>query len=389
MSVFEDRLQQETQSQVSHNTTPFYIDVPWPLSVRALNNDNQVEAAKLVRLLQTYYGDRAPFEDAFSTEYWCRSRSPESMAAQPISIVAEDGDTFVAHIALERDPQSGTVQVLLPAIDPAYRSQILKIIPAFWNTIELQARRQGWRMIYGISLGIQPILQMMSAKRHQAEAVAILPVPRNTTFSFDPSEPHTHSAHVVMMSVLNHENSDQVAIYPPAQHLETIRTLYAGIGLKRQIVETPTVTLKAKVTTDTASPSGTGRFRRFVTGETTVKGVCGRSLPRFGAYQLKICTGALSDMERTLTFVQRIEQHRTKQNQKLHVHVALDDPGCPEFCAHLEQLGYSFCGVLPMFPTRDYVVFAKLSQADISGIPAHSTNAKVLREYLHHPAVVN
>jgi hypothetical protein len=351
------------------------------LRIRALNPDNRLEAEQLVDLFREHYGNAHPFKKVYDRSFWLHSKQSKIEPGGLISLIAVHQGKFIAHIGIDKNTSTGAVQVLLPAIHPDYKPKLFHIVRSFWSTLERMAERQNWKMVFEYNLTVQPLLQMLSAKCYHSETTAILPCPA-VSYGFGKvnlGEADLGTAVLVMSHVLQKPQKDEIKLYPPAAHAKKIKELYAAVDLPRTFNEA-----KRKVKFDSVSLHNSKEIKVRKNGA-----VKARSLRRFGLYQVRILPSHLVDFGEAVGVISKFEQQCLLLEQRLTLQIALDDPQCPQFCSSLEQMGFRFCGVLPMFADHDYIAYGRFDDDDIRRLTLYTDASKSLRSYMLQHTLAN
>lgn len=351
-----------------------------PVVTRALNNDNYRDAKKLVALFRSHYGNGHPFRKVYETDFWSRIQQRKLDSGSLLSLVALDGEEFIAHLAVDYDTSANALQILLPAIHPDYRCKLFYIVRAFWRHIQKAATRQGWRSIFTYSLSSQPMLELLATKCFHSRAVALFPsrVGSDEEESFPSQDNGEQLSILVMCRTFDKNHSETRSLYPPSAHARIIRELFDEMKLDRNFLNAAQGKNKGTEQTTQISRHAEHFDSRLIDS----KGFAPQFLKGFGIYQLRITPAALADTDTALSSLQRLENPPGEKQRKLVVQVALDDSRCPQFCLRLESIGYRFCGILPMVGSHDFVAYTRFEDSWIRDVTLYSAHSKSLRDYI-------
>ena len=342
--------------------------------LRALNPDNHREAEQLVLLLSSYYGTAYPCDGVYDPEFWCTKLEDLDGESRIVSIVAETGGSFIAHIALRYDTTRNYVEIFLPAIHADFRRQLFSISRAYWALIESMAQRQGWKSLYQYTSTSESALQIISAKCFNSYEMAIFP-DAVTCSSFRNREGSQllcrRNTALLMMHYFNPSGQPPRRLYPPAEHHDKIKDLYSPLHLHRTFLEAPRAVAKLK----------TGKFASEPT-QTTLEKIQTTFDERFSLHHIRIIPSELPSHLEALSFVNDMLQRSEAQGHRLCIGVALDDPRCPPFCTDLEVLGFRLAGVIPGANEHDYVLFSKYDRPSVEDLTLYTPRGRALRDYL-------
>jgi hypothetical protein len=343
---------------------------------RALNNDNHIDAVRLVKLFERHYGREHPYQKVYETDFWSTSMQTRLDNKGMVSIVAVRDDEFIGHLAFDHNPETGAAQLLLPAIDPEHRNKLFPMIRAFWRHIEQTAQRQQWKLITTFNLTSQPLLQLLAAKCFHCETTALLP----STGCIEQSDgiPNAEtlqcSSVVVMFHIIQHHSLDSHILYPPLHHAEKVKEIMDGFNLPRVYA------LDYNGAEDAESGSDLSSAAACSIGD--AKGFSLQSLKRLGIHVLQINPAALCNLPAAASLIERLENAPKIRRNTLIVQVAMDSPKCPALCEQLEERGYRFCGVSPLTGGHDFVAYARFEDAVIKRPTLYTERSKSLREYM-------
>ena len=146
------------------------------IALRAINRDNHRDAERLVQLFESHYGSEYPFKPIYDIRYWSGIGEYADQENRVTSVVAVDGDRFVAHLGVQRTiADRDTVELLLPAVAPDYRRQLSKLTRLYWKCLQNQAMRQRWKLIFHYALLNQPLAQVVTTRGFQFKELALIP----------------------------------------------------------------------------------------------------------------------------------------------------------------------------------------------------------------------
>jgi len=351
---------------------------PDDVNVRALNPDNHQDADKLIELFTQNFGKSHPFQHVYNPNFWLRAvddtEEDEDDQFNITSIIAEEGGRFIAHLALRRDAMyPDRVEILLPAVHPAFRKHMFRITRVLWSVISNLAHKQQWRVAYHFSSVLHPACQLMSVKCFKSIEVALISTCRESqqTDRTQICRPERRASALMFYNVFDPESLAAVTIYPPAQHLSSINNTYAALKLRR---------------TYSADGNSNETQREKRTQVITARRGKIQTEPQFESERifqgLHFVTLPGDFVQHPVSLPPYLHDLRQSTEGKPVLAIALDTPTCPVLCELLERQGFRYTGIMPLVGARDYILYTEFVPELMRDLPVYSRLAKNLRGYL-------
>ncbi|MCB0360155.1 MAG: GNAT family N-acetyltransferase, partial [Bdellovibrionales bacterium] len=331
-------------------------------SVRASNRDNRPEAEQIADLFFKHYGANFPVPSVYDPNFWsardveCREEQP---AERLTSIVAVHGERVIGHIALRRTRGSDEIELMYPALHPAYRRQLFSLSRRFWRCVTDIGSRQGWTLAFHYSLLSHPMWQLVANKCFSSVEMAVLPNSSKQGFVLGPCQ-SSRSPLLVMINTFPEASRNAKRLHCPEHHRKFIEKLYRPLGLMRDFSSSPVRGVRANgVPAPLISP-------RVIHKE------------GFGLYRLLLTphddlTPAM--IERALSELSEEKLRRTC------IEVSLEHAACPLVAGLVESMGFRMSGVLPGIEGRDSLLYALYDDSDLADLTLYSARAKYIRGY--------
>ncbi len=347
--------------------------------IRAVNYDNNREVEQLVELFALHYGGSYPYRSVYSPDFW-QQHSPQGQLSQGFndvvdleqsrsltSIVAVHGARFIAHLAVRSDLASGCSEVVFVALHPDFKKQIFRLGELFWEFMLEQARRQSWKLIFHYNLLSNPRAQVVASRCFHATEMALIPnLVSHARLKSGESAPRHERFSLLAMYHQLQPLPETVTIYPPERHLRIIGELYKPLKLQRRI----------------GGPRPAAHTGNCTDCCESTSVLHGSHQEQLGLYELDIEPSTVLCIAQVLDDLDSLAKTIERENRRLCVRVALDDPDCPSFCAALEKSGFRFCGILPIIDHHDRVIYTRFDPAELSVLQLVTERARALRDYM-------
>jgi|GEM_PF-4193737 len=346
------------------------------VTVRAINPDNHQDAQKLIDLFVQNFGVNHPLSCVYEPSFWLGSPDEfeEEQAYFPLtSIIAEESGRFIAHLALRKDLHTpGRVEILLPAVHPAFRKHMFKLTRVLWSVISKLATKQNWRVAYHFSSVLNPACQLMSVKCFHSTEVALISTCRDILQHEHDQicKPERRASALLFYNVFQPETIPPLAVFPPAHHLKNIQEAYTSLKIKRSFA---------------------GESRAIQVIHTRGGKI---SAPDFEAERFfhglnisEVPGDLLREPRRISSFL--VELDRFSEGKSV-LALPLDNPACPALCEEVEAHGYRYVGIMPLVGERDFILYAEYCPDTVRELAVYSRQAKQLRNYLaDYPGLVD
>jgi len=143
--------------------------------LRACNKENYNDIVSVLELFQSHYGVNHPLPKALTDSFW---KEPENHLGgeEFLSLVVEDLEAkkVVAHIGLAFREVDQHVEILLPAIDPDYRTSLNSLFNIFAVKISEIVARKKWERLLFLCSTADPLLQLIAQTFLSAKATAFI-----------------------------------------------------------------------------------------------------------------------------------------------------------------------------------------------------------------------
>lgn len=323
------------------------------LRVRSVNPDNALELRRISALYNRVYGDQFPVHDVCSEQFWrCHIGSRYS------SLVAELNGEVVAHLSVHRDRLDPTiVEIAYPVYDPRCEELLSDVLSLAWGALERQRERQGWRMLYYFAVVQRSKTQLLGSALLNTHEVAICP---EYLSPIECASDNTSKRCDVLVTqrIFKNLNSHPLKLYVPERHKQFIEFLYAPLGLNRSFVGTK----DARSATPLLAADYPAVERQY--------------FRRTGVRQSFVRPSLVGDLKQFQLKFKREARERS------FVYLDLTDPATPLLAAEIEDAGYRFGGVLPLFKGTDSVVYFYDSEYSPNLEELLSPRARALASYV-------
>jgi hypothetical protein len=329
------------------------------LIIQAISPDNAAEIAQLTHLFCAVYGRRFPVKKVYDRHFW-HSRIGSGFS----SLVMRAGDEMVAHIACctdRYDPR--IVHLCFPACLPELTPRLPEIGDMVIQQLRRNSSRQGWTMLNFSAFSEIPLSQTASSLMG-FNSMAILPCsypasdlnrqPRASRASRRerPSRSHTINSQLFFRPEIEPARD----LFVPNSHREICELLYSDLGLHRSFCEA-----------GGRAPAALCADRRAVERN---------YFPATRTSFLFLQPSLVSRAERQL-FVPGSGKAST-----VFAIANLCDPACPALCSQLEESGFRFCGILPLYKGRDSIIYFWSDVATIEIEQFETARARTLAAYI-------
>lgn len=115
--------------------------------IRALSSDNACDVTRVIELFRAHYAERYPLKAVYSQKFWESEEDADFLNELTSVVILLEGE-IVAHWAIRRSPAKRALEVLHPAMHPAFRDQVFQLNQMFWDHINQMAARQKLRVMY-------------------------------------------------------------------------------------------------------------------------------------------------------------------------------------------------------------------------------------------------
>jgi hypothetical protein len=256
-----------------------------------------------------------------------------------------------------------------PACVVEYTSRLPEISVQLRALLARQSGRQGWSMLSFSAFSEIP-LTLQAAAMMGLKETAILPFSypasnlnrsgssgRNGKGQRSSRRDRQPRSHTVSSQLIFRPDLEPARdLYVPEQHREMCSRLYSDLGLARRIIDT--------------SPGLGGGL------PADSRAMERNYFPASRTSFLFLQPGLVSYSER------QIFNPASCKAQTVYAIANLSDPACPAFCAKLEESGYRFSGILPLYKGRDSIVYFWSSAGQFEGEQFESTRAGMLSNYI-------
>lgn len=331
-------------------------------SIRALSPDNHYDAEKVVELFHRQHGETYPFVKVYDPLFWCTSLDQDQSQTDRTSIVAVHDGKIVAHWALLHRGQSDFIEILYPAIDPAYRAKEEVLNELFWSRMDEYARRQGWHYVIQYIAAGDTYAEHIATEYFHTISGAIIPPALSQRDELVSSVPL-----LMRYRILKQREQLKLRVFTPARYENIVRRVLSQVPGEREYFLTH---------------SGEPREAFKSSSKELTASYELQELPRFGLLRLKIRPSMVSNEFELQKLIDSTDADATKNHKRFCIYIAADDPYSLEFISTIEKQGYNFFGVLPRVHEHDYLVFSKFDPYRLKDIPIHDDQAEALRDAL-------
>ena len=330
--------------------------------IRAVRHDNHRDAKRLVELFVKHAGDSYPQKWVYERHFWCDAAAPLLSSDTFTSLVAIHSDKFIAHLALQHLRTSNALEILLPAFDPDYHADLIKLFRYFWQVVEQQAKRQHRSIVMQYHSTQRPLFQFVAAKCFRSYPVALIPSISPT----DRSDSLALDTQLLTACLIDEAPvGDAHPLFPPQAYSDIIEGIFSGLSLPRVFLPAANKEMSGISTL----PLFGSRHPGLAFVHHNILGIIGlRVVP------------SRAEKEKCLKKIDFISRRCAGRGFAFHVQVSLNDPQCPQFCKMLEDQGYRFSGVLPTSGLVDFIVYARLKDSDLAQMRLYAKPARALRD---------
>lgn len=330
--------------------------------------ENALEIEALIDLFIRHYGDSYPVPEVYDSEFWSSAGGdvePESQA-DPLgsyltSAIVKHAidDRILAHLAI-RSQERGKIELIFPAVDPDWRSELSSISDLLWNFVVITAGKRLGDLIFFFARSDRSASQLIATQNFQALEMALVPTGKGGFGADDPS------TLLLMYKYLN-SASQRSELFFPDGHAEFLNRLLKGTDYSASESEGMLV---GSSTVDTPSFS-----RAFW----NVRHWCHDV---FAVSMLAVMPRQFSNPIQALDYILWQECEQRRKGRRLGVEIALDDPKCPELCRMLENAGFQINGIVPNVAGHDFVLYSRLSREEIQAYTPLTPRGEDLKAYL-------
>ncbi len=373
-SLLESSLDFNPFNQVISARPPEVISNKNPrFRLRACNSENYNDIASVLELFQAHYGKSHPLPKALTDTFW---KKPEYALSgeEFLSLIVEDLDTkkTVAHIALAFRNEDQHVEILLPAIDPAYRNSLSSLFNIFSTKISDIIVRKKWERLLFLCSTSDPLLQIIAHSYLSAKAIAFL----NSGISCAATS-HLESK---VVKIKEQIKCPYILLSSSIASSKILEPIYVPKSLKRFVnkraklmritfsygeenVESHLHLVSSERQTDTASP-----IKRHL--QFTNRGLYGIGI--VDCYPSK--TNSVNHL-----LIKAIGRLQSKSKTSLSLRVCLNTPTSPYFIQSLKIFGFIPSGI-DIKEKRIFLILSELAPDSMYGATLFSSEAKTLRE---------
>ena len=322
------------------------------ITVKAANQDNELEIRSLIDLFERTYQDRFPIKGVYDPRFWS-----SHINRRFISLLAYQDNQLCGHIAFQPERANPRqVQITLPVADFTYLRQNSRFASDVRSIVEELAIRQRWQSLYFFVFCSIPAMERQAHSMFGLTTTAFLPSYLSPELSPCLQDEQERSSCSIQLACRQFplEQQAPAVLYVPTQYQPTITSLYAHMGFERVFGDG---------SEDTLYPADARGVERQAFKKTSVE-------------QFFVHPSLLSGDE----FITNLSDAHQLQSQ--FVFVSMRDAQCPEFCTQLEALGFSFCGILPHIQGRESIAYYRSSNAQdsVASIRPRHAQAQSLKE---------
>jgi hypothetical protein len=242
-----------------------------------------------------------------------------------------DGEV-IAHLSIHRDKANAShVEVAYPVCHPDHVGVLPEIFAKAWSVLSRQRERQGWKMLYYFSLCDRHEMQLLGSSLLETTEVAICP---GYLPNFDQLNGNgLRSDILITQKIFEPQNEEPLTVFIPQKHREIVHFLYQPLGLNRNF----STNGRAKHTKPHLSADAAAVERQF--------------FRRTGVEQAFVRPSLLGSSATLLKRIKRKDRHSR------YLYLDLADPQTPVLAEQLEDQGFRFSGILPLFHNTDSIVY--------------------------------
>lgn len=316
------------------------------IELKASNPDNIYDIKGIINLFYLSYQDTFPNHEVYNEEFW-----RERIGNRFISIIAKENDEVVGHIACcPQKEDKENVQIIMPVVIPCDYEQ--EILNKLWEKVEGLAKKKSWKMAFKFITSYPQKMEQTISKIGNFNEIALYPGHKKeeslNDIQTETSYPVLYSQHTFDSSKIKKEK-----IYVPSQYKDIVEKFYKDISIQREFANNDDnnslLILDDAKPVELKSYRHTGLCRLYVTPSL---------LPTFNKSQISFDNSRFYDAL---------------------IYVNLFDSKCPLFCEFLEDMGYSFSGVIPLIDGGDYIIYTK-SLENLKENHFTKASAEALRE---------
>jgi len=295
-----------------YGTTPAPPDVP--IAYRLVHPD---EAARVAQCVYRTYGYTYPSEHFYHPERLAdMNRSGELISAVA---VLETGEV-VGHCALVGTPGSPIMEIGQAIVSPQYRNR--GVVARLAILLKQVAQERELMGLCSLPVTLHPYSQRAALKLGFREAGLFLGYVPQSVYFKKIGDQELAQRETLFYSFMPLDMPTEMTVYPPPRHRGMIQRIYEHVGLSRQLAECP-----ADVQPP-AAPSNLSTHIKlsFSSAQIEVHG--------YGSRVAWEIAAKLADL-------------RGRGLAVLHLDLPLTDPLTGRFSADLEDLGFTFGGIVP------------------------------------------
>ncbi|MGI6680003.1 MAG: hypothetical protein ACOX3T_00680 [Bdellovibrionota bacterium] len=300
------------------------------INLRATNPDNVYDIKGIIELFNLTYGSTFPNKEVYMEDFW-----KERIGNRFISIVAEQNSKIIGHIACcphKEDPQN--IQIIMPVVAPNSNEQ--EILNIMWGLVEDLAVKKSWKMAYKFITSYPKKMENTISMIGNFYDSAIYPGHKlDEIATLEAKEIHTQTSYPILYSqhTFNSELIKNDYFYPPNAYVDIITDFYIGLKIPRRL--------------------GSDKSKKTFEIYSDIKPIELKSYKHTGLCRIYITPSLLT------SFTKDCIEYDTNRFSDALYYVNLLDPKCPDFCEYMETKGYSFCGIVPLIDSGDYIIYSK------------------------------
>jgi len=321
------------------------------IQIKAGSPDNELEIRNIIDLFRSEYKSTFPEQAVYHEAFWARR-----ITTRFSSILAYQDHELVAHLALQPErKRKHCAQITFPAIKSNKISTMQEISKAVLQCLERQAYRHEWYNLYTLLMSHTKHYQKIACEDFKFSESAILPnyfgSGQNAKKAMQTKKRDAIFA-LRFFDKVTDKKQILETIFVPKKHLDICKYLYSGQNLKNKF--------KTSSEKNVAVPTDLRACATY----------------RYQGHDFShvyVTPSLLNNFNSVL--------HYTDNSNLFFIN--LYDPKCPDFCDYLEDLGLSFCGVIPLtFKSKEYIVYSKINTLNITQEDCYSERAKLLVQYI-------
>ncbi|RMD85871.1 MAG: hypothetical protein D6808_04450 [Candidatus Dadabacteria bacterium] len=329
------------------------------LFVRALNPDDRVELEKLVGLFTTLTGSTYPIRTVYDSQFWAAH-----IGVRFCSVGVFHEGSLIGHFAICPDSRMrSNVRIAFPLFDMRYIDLQEMIRKEVAVLIDRLCRRNRWSTTYYFIFDSgradqKFILQMLGGSETALCPHYFLESAKSQSI-VGADKAGTDSRRISVYVVENPACRNTLpshTVYVPKHHKDICSYLYEPFGLNREFRRKPD-----------------SKVQIFLGAEE--RGVDIKRYKETGVTHICVSPSLIHDRNKALN------QIASLGDEPVFLFVNMFDPGCPSFVERMEDVGFVFCGILPLLMGRDSIVMWKKNQ-ELSLKYVPSERGKALAEYV-------